>query len=158
MKCIELVRQEAALRHLVKRVGHDPTTHALEMQGHWAKYLCVLTSGFVENVVRIVYGEYVKKNSYSSAVIRYATKQLEDIQNPRPDRLVKIASSFDASWGKQLESFLEQDFRAEAINSIISNRHLIVHGRNSSITVGQVKSYLGKIVEVAEFIEGQCNL
>ena len=158
MKSVELNRQAAALRHLIKRVGHDPTTRALEMQGHWARYICVLSAGYVENSVREIYGCYIKKNSYSSAVIRYAIKQLDGVQNPRPEKLVKIAASFDQSWGRDLEIHLNQNYRSEAVNSIMSNRHLIAHGRSSNITVGQISLYLGKVDEIAEFLETQCGL
>ncbi len=158
MKTIELVRQVASLRHLIKRVGHDPSTKALEMQAHWARYLCVLTSGLVENIARHLYGEYASKNSYSAAVIRYVKKQLDGIQNPRPGKLIEIAARFDPTWGHDLEAYLALEYRSDAINAIMSHRHLIAHGRSSNITVGQVNLYLSKIVEVAEYIETQCDL
>ena len=158
MKTIELARQVASLRQLIKRVGHDPSTKGLEMQAHWARYLCVLTSGFVENIARSLYGEYTAKNSYSAAVVRYAKKQLDGIQNPRPNRLVEIAATFDPTWGRDLDAYLALEYRSEAINAIMSNRHLIAHGRSSNITVGQVSLYLSKIIEVGEYIEAQCQL
>lgn len=158
MKSAELNRQAGTLRQLIKRVGHDPSTRALEMQAHWARYLCVLTSGYVESVVRDLYGQYVRKNSYSAPVIRYTTKQLEGVQNPRSEKLIQIAAAFDSSWARDLEAYLTQDYRSDAVNSIMSQRHLIAHGRSSNITVGQVSRYLGKVIEVAEFIEGQCGL
>lgn len=158
MKSVELNRQASALRHLIKRIGHDPSTRPLEMQGHWARYVCVLTSGYVENTVRDIYGQYVRKNSYSAAVIKYTVKQIDGVQNPRSERLVKIASTFDQSWGRDLQTYLDQEYRSEAINSIMSNRHLIAHGRSSNITAGQISIYLGKAFEVGEFMEMQCGL
>jgi hypothetical protein len=158
MKTIELVRQEASLRHLIKRVGHDSTTRALDMQSHWARYLCVLTSGFVENVARTLYGEYTLKNSYSPAVVRYAKKQLDGIQNPKAEKLVALAAAFDPMWGRDLSAFLDQEYRSDSINAIMSNRHLIAHGRSSNITVGQVNLYFSKVVQVADYIENQCKL
>lgn len=157
MKSVELTRQVANLKQLIRRVGHDPSTKALEMQAHWARYICVLTSGFVENIVRDLYGQYVTKGSYSPAVIRYAKKQLDGVQNPRSSRLIEIAAAFDPAWGRELNAFLALDYRDEALNSIMSNRHLIAHGRSSHITVASVSAYLSKIVEVAEYIEGQCG-
>lgn len=158
MKTVELVRQYASLRSLIRQVGHDPTTRALEMQSHWARYVCVLSAGFVENIVRHSYGAFVRKNSYSEQVIRYASKQLDEVQNPKAERLVKIARTFDPQWGQDLEIFVGQNYRGESVNSIMSNRHLIAHGRNSNITVGQVSQYLTKIEEIADFIEAQCSL
>ena len=158
MKSLELNRQAAVLRQLIKRVGHDPTTRALEMQAHWAKYICVLASGYTENVARDIFRRYVKANSYSEPVVRYAIKQLDTIQNPRPDKFVQIASSFDPVWGRDLEAYLDQDSRSLSINAIMSNRHLIAHGRSSNITVGQVNLYIAKVTDVAEYMESLCGL
>lgn len=158
MKSVELNRQAAALRQLIKRVGHDPSTRSLDMQGHWARYVCVLMAGYVENSVRDIYGQYVRKNSYSAPVIRYATKQLDGVQNPRPDKLIRIAASFDPSWGRDLEAHLYENYRSDAVNAIMSNRHLIAHGRSSNVTVGQMRLYLNKVIEVSDFMEAQCGI
>jgi hypothetical protein len=157
MRSVELNRQAAKLRQLIRRVGHDPTTHALEMHAHWAKYICVLSAGYIENIVRDVYGNYVKSHSYSAAVIRYAKNQIDWVQNPNSEKLIAIARSFDDKWGRDLESYLAQEYRKDAVNSIISNRNLIAHGRDSDITVARISQYLDKVKEVAEFMEMQCE-
>lgn len=158
MKTVELVRQADMLKTLIKRVGCDPSTRALEMQAHWARYLCVLTAGFLENVVRDLFGAYVQRNSYRSAIVRYSKRQLERIQNPKAAKLVELAAAFDPAWGRDLEEFMADQYRSDAIDAIMSNRHLIAHGRSSSITVAQVSTYLSKIIEVAGYIEQQCDL
>jgi hypothetical protein len=127
------------------------------MKAHWGRYLCVLAAGFVENIVHLIYGSYIEKTS-SPQTRRYATRTIDDIQNPKTDRLIRIATSFDKSWGNNLEIFLDVDFRKEAINTIMSNRHLIAHGKNSDITIARVDQYLAKIVELAEFLEAQCGI
>jgi len=53
--------------------------------------------------------------------------------------------------------YIDQDGRKEAINSIIKNRHHIAHGRDSNVTVGTVRGYFDKIIEVIEFIEDQTH-
>jgi len=158
MRTPELARQLAALRSVIRRTGHDHSTKALEMQAHWAKYACVLTAGFIENMVRHIYGAYTSKSTTNRKLVNYISKQLEGEQNPKHDKLIKIAKAFDDTWGKDLEAHLEKDFRRDAINSIISNRHLIAHGRNSHITVAQVDQHLKRIVSVAEFMEDQCGI
>lgn len=157
MRHPELIRQHAVLKSLIKRTAHDRTTKDLEMQGHWGRYLCILTAGFVENAVHHIYGMYIQKTS-SMQTSRFATRAIDNIQNPKAGRLVEIACSFDANWGKVLETYLEDNFRKEAINTIMSNRHLIAHGKNSDITVARVDQYLARIVEVAELLENQCGI
>lgn len=157
MKTLELVRQIASLKTILRSAGHDSSTKSLEMMSHWAKYACIIEAGLVENIVRNIYGVVASKQS-SPRVANYAKSQLESVQNPKTDRLVKIAGSFDKKWGKDLEGFLAQNFRQDAINAVMSNRHLIAHGRNCNITVAQVSLYLKKIEEVADFIEQQCEI
>lgn len=157
MKSQELIRQHAALKHLIRQAGHHTSTKDLEMLGHWGRYLCIITAGFVENAVHAVYGAHIAKTS-SPQTARYATAQIDDVQNPKAARLVEIATAFDKGWGAALETFLEDNFRRDAVNTIMSNRHLIAHGQNSNITVARVDQYLSRIVEIVEFIEGQCGL
>jgi hypothetical protein len=54
--------------------------------------------------------------------------------------------------------FVEDEGRDDAIGNIMTNRHLIAHGKNSQITIGKIKEYLKLAVEVLEFIENQCEL
>jgi hypothetical protein len=157
MKQQELIRQHAVLRALIRRAGHDSSTHDLEMLAHWGRYICVLVAGFVENIVRLSYTAYVQKTA-DTKTARFSASQIDDIQNPRSSKLIEVAGLFDSGWGSDLENFIGQNFRKEAVNSIMSNRHLIAHGRDSQITLSQVDQYLLRIVEIAEHIEKQCKL
>src|ERR687895_2444231 len=56
-----------------------------------------------------------------------------------------------------LEKFLVEQGRKDAIDSIIANRHAIAHGRDSGITVARVVQYLDRCVEVIDFMEAQCK-
>ena len=38
----------------------------------------------------------------------------------------------------------------------MNNRHQIVHGKQSGITIARVKQYIEKSIEVVIFIENQC--
>ncbi|MFT3808088.1 HEPN domain-containing protein [Arenimonas sp.] len=157
MKTVEVIRQISALKSVIRSAGHHSSNKSMEMMSHWAKYACVVEAGIVENIVRNVYGAMVGQQA-STRVASFARAQLEGVQNPKCDKLVKIAASFDRSWGKDLDVFLKLDFRQDAINAVMSNRHLIAHGRNCNITIAQVSLYLGKIEEVGDYIEGQCGV
>jgi hypothetical protein len=47
--------------------------------------------------------------------------------------------------------------RKGAIDSIMSNRHLIAHGRASTISVARVRELLSISLEVIEYLEVQCG-
>ena len=53
---------------------------------------------------------------------------------------------------------MEDNGRKDAIDSIMSNRHLIAHGKDSTISLVRVSEYLKKSVEVVEFLEHQCGI
>ena len=128
----------------------------LEMQAHWAKYLCIISAGFLENAISGVYEEFVK-NAASEPVANYTITILSKIQNPKAHKFIETASAFKREWGQELESFVTQEARKEAIDSIMANRHLIAHGKNSGVTVARLRQWLDKSVEIVEFIEEQCG-
>lgn len=156
MKALALVRQHQRLVALFSKTA-AATGGDLEAQAHWAKYLCVLSAGFLENALCEVFSLYCAQCSNAN-VSRFTGQVLARVQNPKTARFLEIAESFSPQWHAQLEVFVEDGGRKDAINSIMSNRHLIAHGKDSSISLGRVREYLDKSVEVVEFLEQQCGV
>ncbi len=129
-----------------------------EMRSHLAKYVCILCSGFLENAVQTIYSEYVKKETVSSSIISFATVTLNKIQNPNSDKFKALAKSFNPEWEPLLNTFLQSEERSTALNYIIRDRHKIAHGKDSDITLGRIKDYHNKTVEIIKYLENQCNL
>jgi hypothetical protein len=156
VKSRQLTSQHQRINWLI---GHataiDP--NQLEVQAHWARYLCILAAGLLENAIADVYSSYAKSCS-SPSISSFVEATLSRIQNPKSTRFLETAKSFDQSWTEGLTNFLEQDGRKEAIDAIMSNRHLIAHGKDSNISLARVKEYLAKSIEVIEYIERQCRL
>ena len=89
-------------------------------------------------------------------VANYTSSVLSRIQNPKPSKFIETAHAFKPKWGNDLKAFVDLDGRKEAIDSIMSNRHRIAHGKDSGITIVRVNEYLSYSVEVLEYIENQC--
>ena len=128
-----------------------------ELLGQWARYFAVLSAGLLENALPLLYGAYVEKGA-SPKVVNYAVSRLETIQNPKADKFVQLAASFDKGWGSDLEKFLNDDGRKDAIDSIMNTRHHVAHGKDTGISMVRIKEYLRLSVEVLNFIEGQLGL
>jgi hypothetical protein len=124
------------------------------LQAHWARYLCILTAGFLENALADVYSTYAKSCA-SPSVSNYVESMLTRIQNPQASRFLETARAFDPRWVDELGDYLENGGRKDAIDAIMSNRHLVAHGKDSEISLIRVKEYLKKSIEVIEFIEKQ---
>jgi hypothetical protein len=155
MKSPSLASQHQKLSWLIAQAS-ALAAEQLELQAHWARYICVLASGFLENALKEVYSEYARSCS-SAGVADFVESKLATIQNPKAGRFLETAGAFSKAWAVDLETFLETDGRKEAIDSIMANRHLIAHGKDSGITLVRVKDYLAKSVRVIEFIERQCE-
>lgn len=157
MRNLELSRQLQRINDLISKTDLACSTN-LEMQAHWAKYICVLTAGFLENALKDIYIDYAKRQ-VSQPIAKFVGSQLSSIRNPKTDRFLIIAGAFKEDWVTELDTFVGDEGRREAIDSIMTNRHQIAHGKthNSSISLAQMKSYLTKAIEVIELIEDQCQ-
>jgi len=154
MKSLELHKEHQKIINLIEKTK---SISDIELQGHWGRYLCVLVAGFLENAIGEVYVKFITDSS-SRQVAQYTIKTLKKIQNPKTDKFIETASRFKEEWGKQLKTFFEEDpSRKFAIDSIMQTRHNIAHGKDTVISVIQVKGYFEKSIKVIEFIESQCN-
>ncbi len=152
----ELNRQLQSIQCLIESTFLS-TAEDIELQGHWGKYLCVLAAGFLENAIRAIYIDLASRSS-APHVASYARKMLEKIQNPKAEKFVETARAFNKSWGEDLNVFFEENAVIKgAIDSIMTNRHLIAHGKNTSVSLAMVKEYLKNSVKALDFIERQCG-
>jgi len=151
----ELGRHKDRLLATVRKAGE--LGYDAELLGHWGRYTCVLCAGFLENALRILYADHARAKSQKD-VARYVENSLRRIQNPKGSRFVEVATSFDATLGESLKCYLDEDDgkRRNAIDSIMNHRNLIAHGKESTISVAAVQSYLSVSLEVVDFIQRQC--
>jgi len=124
----------------------------LEARAHFARYLCVLVSGYVERCCVALAIEWCRKQS-SPGVQRYVNAQLDRFQNPGRQRIIDFVTAFDPQWGKLADGFIVEA-RAAALESIVARRHQIAHGDEAGISYAQVQQYYVAIAEVMGFLEG----
>lgn len=153
MRNRDLDRQRQTIEALFRRT-RDACGDDVEMMAHWARYLCVLCAGFLENALTAVYSDYCR-GAASPQVASFAIRALEQISNPKTQRFLEVAGRFRAEWKGELEVFVAEHGRRDAIDSIMNNRHLIAHGQRSDITIARVSDYWAKSVRVVEFLEQQ---
>ncbi len=155
MRNQEISRQIQQLNSLIAR-ANQASAGDIEMQAHWAKYICVLSAGLLENALVELYTDYAR-SAASESVAAYVRASISKTQNPKTSKYVETASTFKKEWGEELSKFADEEGRREALDSIMSNRHLIAHGKRSDISMVRVKEYLRKSIELIEFVEEQCK-
>jgi hypothetical protein len=151
VKSRELNEYADRLKHLFGVVSQIDD---LEMRAHWSRYLCVLVCGFVETAVRTTYAEYAKRQS-SPAVANFVDSRLSEFQNPRMEKVLTLVRAFDQDWAADLARGTEGEIK-DAIDSIVANRHLIAHGRNSGVSYHRIKEWYGSATKLAALLEKQC--
>jgi hypothetical protein len=157
MKSAELNRQIQYIKGLLKSTT-ESTNSNLELQGHWGKYLCILSAGFLENAISEIYIE-LTKNSSSPQVASFTTKMLQKINNPKASKFIETARAFKKEWGEELEKFFGENPEIKtSIDSIMTNRHLIAHGKTATVSIAQIREYLDGSIRAIEYIEKQCGI
>lgn len=100
MPNLDLVRHRDSLRAAFDRA--KDLSHDLELLGHWGRYLCILTAGFLENTLRILYSSHAEKHA-SRSVATYVFAQLGRIQNPKAGKFVEVSGAFNKKWAHDIE-------------------------------------------------------
>ncbi|MFB2835791.1 MAE_28990/MAE_18760 family HEPN-like nuclease [Floridanema evergladense] len=126
-------------------------------QSEWSKYLCVLVSGFIEESLRVLLEEYTKKRA-SSNIQNFVEKQISNITNCKTSRIIEILGKFSQDWADefvdqiQTKSSMKDEIK-NSIDSVISNRHDIAHGRNVGITYARISAYYSNVKKTIEILE-----
>lgn len=110
-----------------------------EIKSHLARYLCVLTSGYIEEALKIIVQEYVASRA-SRNISNYVNSSYRSITNLKCEKIGAFLNSFDSAWKEEFESCLSEEEKA-AIDSVVANRHLIAHGSNVGVSYVRVKEW-----------------
>lgn len=122
----------------------------LEVRSDFARYLCVLVSGFVETAISELAAEYCQRYS-APTVSNYAQNQLARLQNVKSERLLQLIGSFDPKWRIELEKFID-GARKDALDSVVDLRNKIAHGESVGVTYVRIREYYQRIAEIIDYV------
>ena len=132
----------------------DKLPYEEEILSHWARYLCVITSGFFETALRILLSEYSDARANPN-IAKFAKHNIRRITNMNEEKVAQILGSFSDDWCKSFEKNLSDEQKG-AIDSIYANRNSIAHGDQVGITIARVKEYHGHLIQVIQWIHDDC--
>lgn len=154
MKNIEVVKHQRKLNNLFSKI--EDLSEDLELQAHWARYLCVLTSGFLETSIQAIFSNFTQKTA-SPKVANFVENKLKEFQNPKMEKILLLIKLFSSEWESLLRNRTEGELK-DAVDSIVNNRNKIAHGDDVGITYARMYNYYKNAVTVIELIENQCNV
>lgn len=149
MKTIEAVSYRQRLDNLFARAS--TFSDDIEILSHWAKYLCVLVSGFIETSVCAIYSAYTQDKA-APYIANYVCSRLKRFNNPNMEDICQLAGLFNEAWREKLEETTAGEIK-DAVDSIVANRHQIAHGRDVGISYDRVKKYYDRVVKMVELVE-----
>ena len=148
----EVARQRHQLDATFQRakgIGADA-----ELLSDFARYLCILVSGFLEQAVIELAMEHVRRCS-SPSIQRHVESRLRRFTTANTSRIIDLLASFEPDWRLDLEHFLVDD-RKDAVDSIVDLRQALAHGRYAAITYTRVKDYYDRVKSVVEHLTELC--
>lgn len=122
-----------------------------ELRAESTKYACVLMSGLLEATCRDVMTRFAAKRG-SKELVRAAETVVGRFQNPSTGKIVELLSVFDPDKANAWRLSIN-DEQADAIDSIVNNRHQIAHGRHSGLSFGVLLRYYNKAKPAVDLIE-----
>lgn len=123
-----------------------------ELTGHYARYLCVLVSGYAEQSVKELVTQYSRTKS-NEPIQRYVGKQVGLVRNIDLGKLRQLIESFNPEWWRDLSQTRADEL--EAFGSVAAVRNSISHGGDGSITISTLTQYFNQISAV---LDDLCNL
>lgn len=154
MNTTEIIRLRTRLDNLFALYENLPDDY--EIKAHWARYLCVLTSGFLEQSVKTLYRECAAKKS-APFIANFVAHRLESFQNPKMGKILDLTGNFEAKWKEELEVVTDDQIKG-AVDSVVENRNKIAHGVDVGITYVRIKEYYKSVINVIDLIESLCSI
>jgi hypothetical protein len=121
-----------------------------EIKSHLARYLCVLTSGYLEESVKMLITNYVAAKA-APFVMNHINSTTNNIMNLNSTKIGQFLNSFSNGWKDEFDNCLS-DEEKDAIDSVVANRHLIAHGGNVGVSYVRIKEWHKNIKHVIEKI------
>lgn len=141
-------RLDVAFRR-IKSVGPD-----LELQSDFARYLCVLVSGYLEQAVAELVLEHARRTG-APTLQRFVDQRTKHFTNANSQRLEDLLGNFDPDWRKDLEAFVVDDLK-DAVDGVVDLRNKIAHGESVGVTYQRIADYYSRVQKVVDRIADLC--
>jgi hypothetical protein len=150
---LEIDKQRKRLDATFERV-HNAIPDDAELLSDFARYFCVLVAGFLEQAMIEVALEHVRTHSAPS-IQRHVDSRLRRFTSANTQNIIDLLGSFDPDWRLDLEGYLVDEYK-DSINSVVSLRHTVAHGRYAGITMASVKDYYERVKDVVDHVSDLC--
>jgi hypothetical protein len=122
------------------------------LKTHWAKYLAIQVSGFLETSLRELLVDYAKRVGHRN-IASFVEHELENRTNFKMEKLAQLLGSFNRQWETEIKATTEFSVYKEALDKIVDARNKIAHGKYVNIPFIYVNGYYKDILKLLDLIE-----
>jgi HEPN superfamily RiboL-PSP-like protein len=130
----------------------DTLTGDDEVLSNWARYLSVLTAGYLETAIRRVATIHVEGKAAPTVQSYFLSDLDQQLLAPNTDKILQFVGSFGTSYYRHMEVFMEGK-RRDLINSLAKARNDISHGKDRDVTMGDARRWFEVAQEVVREVE-----
>jgi hypothetical protein len=150
----EVGRLERQLDATFDRIKSLGPTADFELQSDFARYLCVLVSGYLEKSIAELLLEHARSNG-GATLQRFVDSNTRRFTNANSRRIMDLLASFHPDWHRDVAAFLVDDSK-DAVDSVIGLRNNIAHGGAVGVTYNRIHGYYLPIKKVVARIADLC--
>ena len=155
----EIVEGQERLERLFGEVENLQGSGTLDdsLVAHFVWYLCIRTAGHIENSVQTILLRYVQSASDDRPTQRFAESRLQRI-SAKYGHITGLLGMFSSDWKSQVTDLVEDDMKRvpAALSNIVDNRNHIAHGRDSQITLQELKANFEDATRLLELLHRTC--
>lgn len=142
----EVARQR---RQLDTTFARARDLHAdVELLSDFARYLCVLVSGYVEQTTIELLIEYARTHS-DPRIQRHVERGVRQVTNLNSQRLIDVVGTMDPAWRSELEDFIVDEYK-DALDGIVALRNSVAHGRYVGVTLSRATAYYTRVKKIID--------
>lgn len=134
---------------------------SIELDAHWAKYACVLVSGYMEKYVKEILHSYAVRKS-ENRISYYIEKTWPQSMNMNRENIIGLVGKFDADWEREIKTWLGkgEGSKGSIINGIVKTRNNIAHGseaNTSGVTINSVSAQFETAKSLVQKLESMIS-
>ena len=142
----EVARQRRQLDTTFLRAGDLQVD--IELLSDFARYLCVLVSGYVEQATVELLIEYARTHS-DPRIQRLVERGVRQVTNLNTQRLIDVVGTLDPVWRSELEKFIVDEYK-DALDGIVALRNSVAHGRYVGVTLSRASEYYIRVKKIID--------
>ena len=125
-----------------------------ELQADFARYLCVLVSGYIETAAYELVVEHARHGGRPTFE-RFVDHRTRRFTNANFTKLKELLRDFDPDWAEYLENNVDSGSK-DAVNAVVALRNKIAHGDSVGVTYRSISDYYSSVQQVIEMIANLC--